>query len=282
MTLEELKEKIETNTLDDSGLIFCFDKSSFLVNQYVNEIAKIKNKTIEYYEFIPNNNSFFGQIKDDSLSVVNLDKLDYSPEVPENCIVITKSKIDGAIIFPELEQWQIKDYVFSIGKGCDKSVLEKLVLNYDNIFKLENELDKILIFNENDRNKLSIEFIDNNVFSGINKVNIFDLSNAIQNKDKKSVKDLYKYVDKEPMSICGLLLKQFRNMINVYLQNYPNEENTGLKEKQIWAIKNVCKKYTKSELLSKFKFLLGIDYKLKSGYIPSNLLFDYILINILS
>ena len=88
-------------------------------------------------------------------------------------------------------------------------------------------------------------------------------------------------MEKDPIFITSILTKQFRNMINVYLQSYPTEENTGLKDKQIWAIKNVCKKYTKQELLSKFKFLLSVDYSLKSGKIPAEILFDYILINLL-
>ena len=279
MTLEELKGKIETNSLDNSGLIFCFNKDRFLVDQYVNAIAKLKNLIIEYSSEVPKN-FIFGFIDDSRLTVVVKDTFEQQ-DVPDNCIVITKSKLDNAIVFPELEAWQIKDYVLSICKGGDESILETLIQKCDNLYGLQNEIDKLSIFEENMRSNLSKEFYENDVFTGINKINVFDFSNAVQNKSCSSVRDLYKNMEKDPIFITSILTKQFRNMVNVYLQSYPTEENTGLKDKQIWAIKNVCKKYTKQELLSKFKFLLSVDYSLKSGKIPAEILFDYILINLL-
>ena len=45
MTNKELKEKIKTNTLDDSPLILIYSDVPFICHQYINQIAK--NKKLE-------------------------------------------------------------------------------------------------------------------------------------------------------------------------------------------------------------------------------------------
>lgn len=281
MTIEELKNKIETNTLSEKGLIFTYSKNRFVVDQYVKEISKLRNRPIMYFENFPITNDLFGNIDDGNLSVIVLEKLNEN-KIPDNFIVITKDKNDDSIIFPELEDWQIKDYVFSICKGVDERNLEKIIKANKDIYSLQNELDKLTIFNETNRKNFCEQFLSDGIFSNISKVEAFDFSNAVQNQNKELISEMYKNYEKEPLSFVGLMYKQFRNMVNVYLQNNPTPENTGLKDKQIWAIKNVCKKYTKQQVFDIFKFLSDIDYKLKSGKLSTDIMFDYVLIKLFS
>lgn len=280
MTIKELKSQIEDKTLGSEGLIFYYKKDRFLADQYVKEISRIKNRPIVYLNSIPSTSSIWGDIDDGNLSVIICDNIEES--IPNNCIVLTKTKCDNCIEFPELEQWQIKDYAESICKGSDDNTLQKLIKANKDMYGLQNELDKLVIFDDIIRKTLCVEFVSNNVFHNLSSVETFDFSNAVQNKNSTQVGQMYNSIEREPMSFVGLMCKQFRNMVNVYLQNNPNEQNTGLKDKQIWAIKNVCKNYTKQEVFDKFKFLLSIDYRLKCGELPADMIFDYVLVKLFS
>lgn len=278
MNIQELKFKIENKTLNDDGLIFYYQKNRFLIDQYIYEISKLKNRPIIWNDSLNNDFSMFGDIDDGNLIVISTN--DEINIVPNNTIIITQTKCDNCIEFPELEKWQIKDYVYSVCCGVENDILDKLLIANSDIYCLQNEIDKICIFDEPVRKTVSQQFIDENVFHNISSVGYFDFSNAVQNKNKKSIGEMYNEIEHEPMGFVGLMYKQFRNMINVYLQNNPNEQNTGLKDKQIWAIKNVCKKYTKQQVLNIFKFLSEIDYKLKSGELTTDIMFDYVLIKL--
>lgn len=274
MTIQELKLKIENETLDDSGLVFYYTDNRFLVDQYVYAISKLKNRPVVYYDSIPVTDSVFGAVDDGTLSVVITD----TPTLPENnTIVVSKNKCDDSIEFPSLEVWQIKDYVFTLCSGAESDVLESFISKYNDLYKLENEIEKISIFESSERKLLSKKFLNDNIFNGLSTVNLFDFVNAVQNKNYTSVGNMYNSIEKDPMSFTGIMLKQFRNMVNVYLQDNPTETTTGLKEKQIWAIKRVCKNYTKQQVLDRFKFLSTIDLKLKSGELPAEIIFDYVL-----
>lgn len=277
MTIQELKLKIENETLDDSGLVFYYTDNRFLVDQYVYAISKLKNRPVVYYDSMPVADSVFGAVDDGALSVVITD----TPTLPENnTIVVSKNKCDDSIEFPSLEFWQIKDYVFTLCSGAESDVLESFISKYNDLYKLENEIEKLTIFESSERKLLSKKFLNDNIFNGLSTVNLFDFVNAIQNKNCTSVGNMYNSIEKDTMSFTGIMLKQFRNMVNVYLQDNPTETTTGLKEKQIWAIKRVCKNYTKQQILDRFKFLSTIDLKLKSGELPADIIFDYVLIKL--
>lgn len=275
MTINELKNQIEKGILSDDGLVFHYDDSRFLVDQYISEISKLKNRPVVYYDSIPVSNSVFGDVDDGNLSIV----ITESPSIPPiNTIVVSKNKIDSSIEFPKLEPWQLKDYVFTTCSGADSDVLERFLKVYTDPYKLQNELDKINIFDSSERSFFVKKCISENLFDGLSSVGFFDFSNAIQTRNQSDVGNMYQSVDKDPLGFAGLLLKQFRSMVNVYLQDNPTEQSTGLKDKQIWAIKRVCKNYTKQQVLDRFKFLSEMDLKLKSGEITSDIMFDYILV----
>ena len=63
MLLQELKEKIENKTYEKNMLIFKYEDTDFIPNQYIKEIQQIVGEEVVYVESLSevgsNNNGFF-------------------------------------------------------------------------------------------------------------------------------------------------------------------------------------------------------------------------------
>ena len=188
---------------------------------------------------------------------------------------------------PKLEDWQIKDYVYSVAEGANEKSLDRLIdVCGNDIYRINQELNKIKIFTQQERNFTFDKFIEDGIFSDLSTYTIFDFSNAIVKRDRETLRKIYKEIDKidiEPIGLVTVLLNNFRNIIKIQLANNPTAESCGMKPNQFWAIKHSCGLYTKEQLLSIFNFLTEIDKKIKTGMIPvDSFLIDYIVINILT
>ena len=279
MTIEELKNLIETKNVPSEMLVFVCKKDRFLAEQYIREIGKVRNLTIQYTDSVQES-GLFGVVNDGNLYVVFCKE--FSGETVDNYIIVCeKTDYKDAVVFPELEKWQVEDYVNTVCDGASKEVLSKLVNNKD-LFSLESDVEKICIFDKVVRKSLSEEFLSQNAFSSICSVDAFDFIKAVQNRDMKAISGMYWKYERDPMSFVGLMCNQFRNMVNVGLQKNPTEANTGLKSNQIYAIIKVCEKYSKEQIYKIFRFLYSVDEKLKTGKLPSDGLFDYLLVKVLS
>lgn len=279
MTIEELKNLIETKNVPSEMLVFVCKKDRFLAEQYIREIGKVRNLTIQYTDSVQES-GLFGVVNDGNLYVVFCKEFSGEP-VDNYIIVCEKTDYKDAVVFPELEKWQVEDYVNTVCDGASKEVLSKLVNNKD-LFSLESDVEKICIFDKVVRKSLSEEFLSQNAFSSICSVDAFDFIKAVQNRDMKAISGMYWKYERDPMSFVGLMCNQFRNMVNVGLQKNPTEANTGLKSNQIYAIIKVCEKYSKEQIYKIFRFLYSVDEKLKTGKLPSDGLFDYLLVKVLS
>lgn len=292
MNIKDLKKAVEDKTLDISTLIFVNkENSDFLVNQYIKEISNIKQLPLNYVEDLKNiSNPLFSDFTD-TLIIFKTDKLDYIDININNLIIICKEisediKFDNIINFPKLEEWQIKDYVYSRGKGINVKYLDWLfdICNKD-IYRLDKELDKLDLFEEAHRNLMFENFIKDGVYEDLSNFQIYDLTNAIQSRDFDRISSILadiENIDVEPTGLLTLLYGGFKKIISVWLDKNPTPESTGLKSNQIYAIKNLPRKYTKEQLIDIFEFLTTIDSKLKTGYIDVNNLIDYVIIKVLS
>lgn len=306
MTIQQLKQNIESNTISSNVLIFKVPSfPNFLVNQYIEAIAQSKNQTIEYIEslnplFQENDSIFFEETIDNNqnLRVYKVDE--YIPDslkildLTNLIIVTTKIKETDYMIslnpyivdIPKLENWQIQDYVYSVCEGVPESELEWLVklCNFD-IYRLSVECSKLSIFKPEERRYLFDQLKYDGFISDLTSFGIFNFTTAILNKDYNALFKMYNEIDRIDINEFGLtkiLIQNFRNLISVQLNSNPTPENTGLSSKQLWAIKRIPRLFSPDQLITILQFLLDIDRQVKTGELPVEIMRDYILIKILS
>lgn len=192
---------------------------------------------------------------------------------------------DFIVEFPKLVDWQVEDYAKVKLTGMEEDAIKWLcqIANYD-INRIDNEIDKINIFDEKDRMNIFLQLNEDNCYSDLNNFNIFNLINAISKKEYQNVLNILKIIDiidVEPMGLITLLISSFKKMIDVHLSNNPDYKKLGMSQKQFNAIKYGCNKYNAVKLVDTYQMLVSIDYKLKSGLLDNNKIIDYVVCNIL-
>lgn len=293
MTIQELKFKIENKSIDNKPIVFRISDSSFIAKQYIEEISHLTNLEISYVDEIDYGFNLF-DIPSNIIQVYVCDTLTIKKQLlNKNYTYIICKKItngenyqDIVVDVPKLEQWQIIDYAQSRCEGIDKSQIIELVNNCSyNIYRLENELSKLYIFDKNKQQSIFNMMLDDNAFVDISKYKIFDFSNAIVKRDFKTVAAVFEKIssiDIEPIGLLTILVNQFRNIISIQLANNPTPESTGLKPNQFYAIRHSCGLYTKEQLVNIYMFLTDIDRQIKTGDMPMNYLIDYLVIKVMS
>ena len=252
-----LKELIESHTLGNELLIFVNNGSSFLSNQYIKFISDTKGLDIEYVENLDflssSSKDIFGAstIRENILRVLKCETF-YCKNLKlknEKNIIIVCNKYDSknsiefndyVIQFPTLEEWMIRDYVYSVAEGVDPKDLDWLIkLCGGNIDRLSQEVDKLSMFEPTQRKRMFKEFVNDKMFGDMSEYNIFNITNALQSKDVEKLKDILpeiENIDVEAVGLVKLLWQNFKKLIMVWLNPRPTPENTGLKSNQIYAI----------------------------------------------
>lgn len=303
MELQELSNALKNNSTIEPFYIFLNTENTFLSNQYIAEITKVKNLSTSYVDelksLIPDKNDIFGcdvTLSENTLYVYKIDEFvctDISIKNVKNLIVVcNKIEKDTAELFksfivemPKLQDWQIKDYAYSLADGVDNRKLDWLIsiCNKD-IYRLDNELSKIKIFNPKDRDDVFNQFAEEGAFSDLSDIVVFDLTSAILKKDVERTSEILediKNFDCEPFGVLTLLINSFRNVINIQLSRDPSAVSLGMKPTQFYAIqKNNCGVYNKEQLVTLFELLSKIEFRVKTGELPVDLLIDYMVTNI--
>lgn len=305
MTIESLKEMIEKNIDLDSMYIFLNSENTFLANQYVNEISKKKNLKIVYIEdlkaLLPDKNDIFGveeTIDSTCLYICHQETFDFKDnrlKDLKNLIIIcdkiddeTKEIFDPYIVnMPKLEEWMIKDYVYTIADGVDTIKLDWLIKVANNdIYRIDSEISKIAIFPKVERNYIFDLLMEEDAFADLNNYHIFDLSTALLQKDLPKIAELVEDVKKwdcEPLGLQVLTSQNFRKVLQVQLSSRPDPDKLGLTSKQIWAIQKYnCGFYNRDQLVEIFNKVTYADYMMKNGDLSNDKLVDYLILNILS
>jgi DNA polymerase III delta subunit len=180
----------------------------------------------------------------------------------------------------------LKDYVYSITEGVAHKDLDWLMqLCGTNYARLQQELDKVSLFREDERRYLFDDLIRDGAVDDLSSYSIFNFTNAITSKDLTAIKSVYKELSRMDVNEFGLLtilLKNFKNIIMVQLNANPTPENTGLDGKQLYAIKKIPRVYSATQLVDIYTMLLDIDRQIKSGELPTDILIDYLVTKILS
>lgn len=306
MTIQELKRSIESQSISDDLIIFKnLDTSNLIVNQYIQEIARIRNLEIEYIEsldpllhystslFYDNDNE-----NDLNLRVLRVRQYKSSPHMIthlKNVILVLNSFEDEmnekqcapfTTLIPKLEDWQIKDWVYSLSEGVPTNALDWLIsICGSNIDRARQTVEKLVLFSPNERKYVFEALIQDGEFEDLTSFNIFNYTSAITSKNIDTLLNIYKEIEAVDINEFGLLkvLQQnFKNLLLVQLNLNPTPENTGIDAKRLWAIKKQPKVYTPEQLVSIFEFLCDVDRQVKEGDLPPEILRDYILTKILS
>lgn len=302
MTLQEVKQQIENKSIINTFIIFRCDEN-FIAHQYTTQIKNILGLKFEYIENLDSlcSNSmdifFTESVSNGTLRVHHCDNFDYYDKalLNEDRLIIICKKIDKStaeiykdyiVDIDPLEHWCIKDYLYSILEGVDHKYIDWLMANCNyNINRLQLEAEKLLIFEENERNIVIRQMIDEDAFSDISSKTIFDFTEALIKKDLQKMVTIYQEIDNmdvEPLGVVTILYKNFIKYLSVWYSRTPTPENTGLSSKQIWAINKLPHIWSEKQLVDIIEMLTSIDFKIKNGEMPMNILRDYMVVDILS
>lgn len=299
MEITELKKKIEDNDLGDNFFVFQLqdESSSYISNQYINQIAEnlnLEKKFIDDVKDIPTDTGF---IEDTNLYIIKTDSVPTDVTPSKNCIyVCNKTKYKEAVKFPKLEQWQFVEYINSKAPGIGKTDLEWLITKYEttnsrvkttNYFRLENDIDKIAIFDEEDQAKVFDELYSSGEYDTVSNLTIFDLSNGLLRKDIATCYEVLKvfdYIDSKPhVWLLSILLNSIRKVIFIQEGKNVTAESLGISDKQFYVIKKLnIGYYSLDKLIRIYETLTDIENKYKFGGLTQEQLADYIVCKILA
>ena len=159
MELKKFKDLIESNNYNGEAIIINnYNDCPFLVHQYMHTVITnndFKLINVNNVSEIPvGSNNFLSVIDKDYFYVCYVDKPEELRKIInfKNCwLIYTGKKLKDVLDIEEyivdiskIEEWQIKDYVYTRGEGVDKNDLDYLIsLSNSDLFRLEKELDKI-------------------------------------------------------------------------------------------------------------------------------------------
>lgn len=287
MDIKELKKRIETNSITDEFMIFQYkdDSSLIIIDQYISLICKhrsLNKKMIESMNDIPD----MSFIQDDNLYILNQDEFNDDTS-HSNCIVICKKTNNkSAIKIPNLEYWQVEDFLIPKLSGLTKEEINSFAKLYMTNYRLLlNDSEKISIFPETLQKQILVALFNDNQFSHVTDISTFDFTNAIIKRDINTIKEILSkgsVVDITPMHILTILTNSFRNIVNIQLDPTCTYSSLGISDKQFFVIKKFnCGYYSKEKLIEIYKMLTSIEYKFKFEELDMNDVVDYILVNIL-
>lgn len=285
MDIKSLKEKIETESLDDSFMIWQVQEDSIIVHQYLKLISEFKHLDIKYIESFNEiqEDSF---IKDTNLYIIRTKKWE-DTTTHDNCIIIcdeTRSK--DVIKFPKLTDWQVIDYVISKVKNVPQSILEELLKQYSgNFHRFISDMEKVSIFKPDEQLMIFEDMIKEGCFDTMSNSTVFDLSNALIKRNTKEVQEVLKvrnYIDLTSMHLWTILLNNFKNIIRIQLEPKTTAEALGISDKQFFVIKKYnCGYYTQSQLIKIYEILCSIENKFKFEELEVNDIIDYVICKIM-
>ena len=285
MTLENLKTLIlnkEGNKINLPIIFKCDENTDFILKDYIKEIATLKDLNIkiifgldEITEQLFNNNLLY---------VLKSDSVDTNTILNKNIVVISKKikeKSNLIIEVPQLASWQIADYIKTRIPTLSEEAVNCLS-NYTNLYKLDLELQKLELFSGSECDTIFNDLININNYEDLITTTNYEFASMIIKKDLGSLKTALRAKKEiEPFSLVNILIKNFRQMIEVTFNQHSTPESLNINQKVFNAIKFNAKRYSSQELITDYKFLLNLDFLVKSGNLLTNNLLDYVVSNLI-
>lgn len=302
MNIEELKSNIENKTLSNDFLVLVADKNSdFLASQYINEIAKYKKLTKKIIDDLSNfvgfsHDIFYEFALPTELFIYFTDKLesvDSDLLNVKNLIVVTKKIsqealdvcLDRTVVLPELNEVCIKDFMQTNAKGLNQDSIDWLYQMCEgDIYRINSEISKLSTIPESKQQALFSTMRDNNAYSDLTDLNIFNLTNSIQKHNLSEVANILQHInaiDVDAFALCTILHNAFKNILCIQCGRNVTAKDLGIKDNQFRALTYSCNKYTMTQLVHNIEYINSLDYLLKTGKIEVDEMIDLLLIHIL-
>lgn len=301
MTAQELKNIIKDNLITSEFLVLTYEdeNSRFVTMQYIREIAAcrgLRQTSVENFNELPDPKLAFMLDTDPELYVLDVEtfpEAQIQPQELENVIVIcTKvpKKLQPIISeycvqIPKLKDWQIKDYIQVKWPEIDPRDIDWL---YDNcqgsLYRIENELSKLLLFDTNTRNSLLDAFKDS-FYSDLPNSELFKFATLLVEPTagkRQAIVDFLSHrssIDFDPIALTNTILNKYKQILYFNFNSGVTPEAAGLSTKQVNGIRYYNKGHTLEEVKQMITFLTKIDLRLKSNELdlPKEQLLDYII-----
>ena len=270
-----LIEASTVNMFSNKKLIIC-DNSSFLSSSSKISEEELNNLS-KYIE------NAFEDVK--IVFIVREEKIDQRKKITKliqkNSKVYECNKIDNYRLNPYLYDY-ITSNGYSISSSSIDFLIEKVGYDLSNIIK---ELEKLFIYKDKDK-KITREDIDSVITRNIDN-NIFNLSNAIVNKEKSKIISIYNDLIKsgeDPIKLIVTLSNQIRLVLQVKLMRnsgYSENEIVNTLKEHPYRIKLAMNNnYQVSELKRILLDLSNLDYDIVCGNIDKYFALEMFLMKI--
>ena len=270
-----LVEASTVSMFSDKKLIIC-DNSSFLTASKVISDNEQKDLT-KYLE---------NQFKDVYIIfIVRDEKIDSRKKISKLVNKVSKvydcNKIESYRLSNYLGDY-IRDKGYSISSSSIELIISKVGYELSNIIK---ELDKMFIYKGNDT-KITKEDIDEVITNNLEK-NIFELTNAIVNKEKNKINDIYNDLIKsgeDPIKLIVTLSNQFRLIMQVKLMRsggYSEKEIVTILKEHPYRINLAMKSaYNIEDIKNILLKLSNLNFEIVTGKIDKFFGFEMFLLNL--
>jgi len=301
----ELKNAIENKTLSNNPLVLKYNAcSKYVVDQYIKSIGENFNKSIlkigsiqEYLD--ATDNVFDDDLSQNTIYTYAVEKLEENvlPDYKNLIVSCNKITADLSVDYVEIIDtlpWHIEAFVASRLPGLLKEQIHWLceISKYD-IYRLEQECNKISIFPQNAQKIIFEEICNDNGYADLNSLTIFNFTTAFLKRDMATILEVLnnlKFIDIEGTGMVTILLKNIKNLIDVEMSTKATAEALGMSPKQFAAISYNKGKFSNKQLINTYEFLLNIDRDIKSGDLSfatnhtdnNRILTEYLTVNMLN
>lgn len=274
--INALEEASTVSMFDSKKAVIC-EGCTFLTGENKKEINHDIDSLIKYI-----NNPF-----DDVylIFIVRREKLDERKKIVKEIKKLSKvfecNKIENYNLSNYIDEY-IKNKGYKINKICINKIIE--IAGYD-LSRLINEVDKLLIYKDDDKN-IAIEDVTNVISKSIED-NVFELTNAIMEKNEARIIKIYKDLllsGEESIKLIVLIANQLRLILQVKLMiknGYKESEMASIISEHPYRIKLAIKsKFKIKELIYYLDELEELDYNIKSGKVDKDFGLEMFLYNI--
>lgn len=201
--------------------------------------------------------------------------------IEKNGKILNCRSLKGAELTKWITQNALKD-----GKNISSDASQRLAYITDGrLREVKKELEKIICF-VGDKDTIDVEDVES-AGMDVKEDNIFDLSDALGQKDlKEATRVLKKLANEPPVSVLSAIIRQFRillqikSLVNKGVNSNSIAGTVRVSPYHVNSYMNRAKMFSLNELKLVFKKLLETDGALKSSSLPRDLILSELVIGL--